>query len=118
MIVYIVSEIRALILGIAYMLVHLEFLIGRPLALNALCLHLRAALSAGITTALSCKKQGLAVIEVSAEETTVLIDSGIGTGRYKHKSLKHLTGITHSWNEQLLGIISERQVTKGIAFYI
>jgi hypothetical protein len=77
MIINVVSEIRALIFGIANMLIHLELLSRGPLAFNALGLYLRAAFSAGITTALSCEKQGLAVIEISAEETTILIDSCI-----------------------------------------
>jgi hypothetical protein len=78
-IVDIVREIRALILGIANMLVHLKFLSGGPLAFNTLGLHLRAAFSASITTALSCEKQGLAIIKISAEETAILIDSCIRT---------------------------------------
>ena len=56
MIVNIVGKIRALILRVAYMLVHLERYIMRPLAFDALRLHLRAALFASVTTALSCVK--------------------------------------------------------------
>jgi len=104
-IVDIVSEIRAFILGIAYMLVHLKFFRRGPLAFNTLGLHLRAALSASITTALSCEKQGLAVIKISTEETTIFIDSCIGARRDKNESLKHLTCVTHPWNEKFLRII-------------
>jgi hypothetical protein len=78
-IVDIVCEIRALIFGIANMLVHLEFFTRGPLAFNTLSLYLRTTFSASITTTLSCEKQGLAVIKISAEETTILIDSCIGT---------------------------------------
>lgn len=62
MIEYIVSEIRTLIFGVAYVLVHLKFLTRWPLTFYALSLHLRATFSASIATALSGKKQGLAVI--------------------------------------------------------
>jgi hypothetical protein len=79
---------------------------------------LRATFSASITTALSCEKQGLAVIKISAEETTILIDSFIGTRRNENESLKHLACISHSRDKELLGIIFERQVTQSITFYI
>jgi hypothetical protein len=118
MVVDIVSKIWALIFGVAYMLVHLEFLAWGPLTFYTLSLHLRAAFFASITAALSCEKQGLAVIKISAEETTILINSFIGTRRNENESLKHLACISHSRHEELLGIIFERQVTQSIAFYI
>ena len=77
MIIHIVCEIGALIFSVAHVLIHLEFLSGRPLALNALGLDLRAALFASISTALSRIKQGQAVVEVSAEEASILIYSCI-----------------------------------------
>ena len=77
MIIHIVCEIGALIFGVAHVLIHLKFLGGRPLALNALGLDLRAALFASITAALSRIKQGQAVVEVSAEEASILIYSCI-----------------------------------------